>query len=158
MQVTFFTTKKNFIKLFEWMKANIEDVVFLDYHSKKEYLEDELYLGEVGFGKQIFISTKQLTSKFIDFSFKESHMYGIELSFCYSDESIYTSDYTMYNPYKEPDRKIYSSRIYRDGFYNDLEETKILKPIYTKIVNKIKSNSNYKNYGYIVGYFLYFKK
>ena len=111
------------------MKANIEDVVFLDYHTKKEYLKDELYLGEVGFGKQIFISTKQLTSKFIDFSFKESHMYGIELSFCYSDESIYTSDYTMYNPYKEPDRKIYSSRIYRDGFYNDLEETKILNQV-----------------------------
>lgn len=158
MQVTFFTTKINFIKLFEWMKANIEDIVFLDHHTKKEYLENELYLGEVGFGKQIFISTKQLTSKFIDFSFKEMHMYGIELTFYYFDEPIYTEDYTNYNPYKDRDRQVYSSRVYKDGYYADLEETKLLKSIYTKIINKIKRNSDYKNFGYIVGYFLKFER
>lgn len=158
MQITFFTTKINFIKLFEWMKTNIEDVIFLDCHTKKEFLEDELYLSEVGFGKQIFISTKQLKSKFKDFSFKEMHTYGIELTFYFSDASIYTEDYTNYNPYKDKDRQVYSSRVYRDGYYNDLEETKLLKPIYTKIINKIKRNSDYKNFGYIVGYFLNFKK
>ena len=158
MQITFFTTKENFIKLFDWIKLNINDVVFIDPKSKKEFNFELLYSENVGYGKQIFITTKQLFEKMKDFSIIELNKYGVELLFCYSDESIYTSDYTMYNPYKEPDRKIYSSRIYRDGVYNDLEETKILKPIYTKIVNKIKSNSNYKNYGYIVGYFLYFKK
>lgn len=158
MQITFFTTKENFIKLFDWIKLNINDVVFIDPKSKKEFNFELLYSENVGYGKQIFITTKQLFEKMKDFSIIELNKYGVELLFCYSDESIYTSDYTMYNPYKEPDRKIYSSRIYRDGVYNDLEETKILKPIYTKIVNKIKSNSNYKNYGYIVGYFLCFKK
>lgn len=158
MQITFFTTKENFIKLFDWIKLNINDVVFIDPKSKKEFNFELLYSENVGYGKQIFITTKKLFEKMKDFSIIELNKYGVELLFCYSDESIYTSDYTMYNPYKEPDRKIYSSRIYRDGVYNDLEETKILKPIYTKIVNKIKSNSSYKNYGYIVGYFLCFKK
>ena len=89
---------------------------------------------------------------------KVFYINGIELSFCYSDESIYTSDYTMYNPYKEPDRKIYSSRIYKCGYYNDLEETEILKVIYNKIVNKIKRHSEFKNWEYLAGYFLFFKK
>lgn len=158
MQITFFTTKENFIKLFDWINEKIEDVVFIDSTNKKEFNKALLYSGEVRFGKQIFVTTKQMLDKMKDLSIVESNKYGVELSFCYSDESIYTSDYTMYNPYKEPDRKIYSSRVYKSRYYNDMEEAKILNPIYNKIVNKIKRHSEYKNWGYLVGYFFKFEK
>ena len=36
MQITFFTTKENFIKLFDWINE-IEDVVFIDSTNKKEF-------------------------------------------------------------------------------------------------------------------------
>lgn len=120
MQITFFTTKENFIKLFDWINEKIEDVVFIDSTNKKEFNKALLYSDEVRFGKQLFVTTKQIFNKMKDLSIVELNKYGVELSFCYSDESIYTSDYTMYNPYKEPDRKIYSSRIYKCGYYNDL--------------------------------------
>ena len=132
MQITFFTTKENFIKLFEWIKEKIEDVVFIDSSNKMEFNTKLLYSAEVGFGKQIFVTTKSIFDNMNDLSIVELNKYGVELYICYSDESIYTSDYTMYNPYKEPDRKIYSSRIYKSGYYN-LEETEILKPIYNNI-------------------------
>ena len=157
MQITFFTTKENFIKLIDWIKEKIEDVVFVDSSNKKEFNTDLLYSGEVGFGKQIFVTTKSIFDNINDLSIVELNKYGVELYICYSDESIYTSDYTMYNPYKEPDRKIYSSRIYKSGYYN-LEETEILKPIYNKIANKIRRHSEFKNWGYLVGYFLNFDK
>lgn len=156
MQITFFTTKENFIKLFEWIKEKIEDVVFIDSSNKMEFNAKPLYSGEVGFGKQIFVTTKSIFDNMNDLSIVELNKYGVELYICYSDESIYTSDYTMYNPYKEPDRKIYSSRVNKSGYYNDMEEAKILNPIYNKIVNKIKRHSEYKNWGYLVGYFLKF--
>lgn len=158
MQITFFTTKENFIKLFDWINEKIEDVVFIDSTNKKEFNKALLYSEEVRFGKQLFVTTKQIFDKMKELSIVEFNKYGVELSFCYSDESIYTSDYTMYNPYKEPDRKIHSSRIYRSGYYNDLEETEILKVIYNKIANKIKRHSEFKNWGYLVGYFLNFDK
>lgn len=157
MQITFFTTKENFIKLFDWINEKIEDVVFIDSSNKKEFNKAMLYSKEVGFGKQIFVTTKSIFDNMNDLSIVELNKYGVELYICYSDESIYTSDYTMYNPYKEPDRKIYSSRIYKSGYYN-LEETKILKPIYNKIANKIRRHSEFKNWGYLVGYFLNFDK
>ena len=157
MQITFFTTKENFIKLFEWIKEKIEDVVFIDSSNKMEFNTKLLYSAEVGFGKQIFVTTKSIFDNMNDLSIVELNKYGVELYICYSDESIYTSDYTMYNPYKEPDRKIYSSRIYKSGYYN-LEETEILKPIYNKIANKIRRHSEFKNWGYLVGYFLNFDK
>lgn len=158
MQITFFTTKENFIKLFDWIKEKVDDVVFIDSTNKKEFDTELLYSGEVGFGKQIFVTTRQIFDKMNDLSIVESYRYGIELFICYSDETIYTSDYTMYNPYKEPDRKIYSSRIYESGNYNNLEETEILKTIYNKIANKIRRHSKFKNWGYLVGYFLKFNQ
>ena len=54
------------------------------------------------------------------------------------------------------DRKIYSSRIYISGYYNDLEGAKALKSIYNKIANKIRRHSKFNNWGYLVGYFLKF--
>ena len=156
MQITFFTTKENFIKLFDWINEKIEDVVFIDSTNKKEFNKALLYSREVRFGKQIFVTSKQIFDKMKDLSIVELNKFGVELYICYSDESIYTSDYTMYNPYKEPDRKIYSSRVYKSGYYNDMEEAKILNLIYNKIVNKIKRHSEYKNCGYLVGYFLKF--
>lgn len=158
MQITFFTTKENFIKLFEWIKGKIEDVVFIDSSNKMEFNIELLYSGEVGFGKQIFVTTKSIFDNMNDLSIVELNKYGVELLIYYSDESIYTSDYTMYNPYKEPDRKIYVSRVYKSGYFKDMEETKILNPIYNKIVNKIKRHSEYKNCGYLVGYFFKFEK
>lgn len=43
MQITFFTTKENFIKLFEWIKEKIEDVVFIDSSNKMEFNTKLLY-------------------------------------------------------------------------------------------------------------------
>ena len=49
MQITFFTTKENFIKLFCWIKENIEDVVFIDSTNKEEFNSELLYSGGVGY-------------------------------------------------------------------------------------------------------------
>lgn len=35
MQITFFTTKENFIKLFDWIEEKVDDVVFIDSTNKK---------------------------------------------------------------------------------------------------------------------------
>lgn len=100
MQITFFTTKENFIKLFCWIKENIEDVVFIDSTNKEEFNSELLYSGGVGYGKQIFLTTREIFNKMKELSIVESYKCGVELYICYSDEAIYTSDYTMYNPYK----------------------------------------------------------
>lgn len=156
MQTNFFTTKENFIKLFDWIKENIEDVVFINSMKKTVNETELLYSGDVKFGCQFFITTKQILEKMQDLSIVTLNKFGVELSIVYSDKSIYTADFTMYNPYKEPDRQIYPSRIYRDGYYSELEESKILKKIYSKIKNKIIRHSAFKNFGYIEGHFLKF--
>ena len=63
MQITFFTTKENFIKLFDWINEKIEDVVFIDSTNKNEFNKALLYSGEVRFGKQLFVTTKQIFDK-----------------------------------------------------------------------------------------------
>ena len=42
MQIDFFATKSNIIKLFSWISENVEDVVFLDFYTKKEFSLDDV--------------------------------------------------------------------------------------------------------------------
>lgn len=157
MQINFFATKSNIIKLFTWISENVEDVVFLDFYTKKEFSLEELQHGEVGYGEQILISTRQFAENFKEWTFKEAHINCVELYFTYSDEEIYTSDYSGYNPYRDSvKRPIHTCRVYRMGFYNDRDESKTLIPIYKKITGKIKRHSVYKNWGYLCGYLLNF--
>ena len=46
---------------------------------KKEFDTELLYSGEVGFGKQIFLTTRQIFDKMKDLSIVESYKCGVEL-------------------------------------------------------------------------------
>ena len=142
MQIEFFTTKDNFLELFEWVKANICDLVVLDPDTKGELDESELYQAEIGYWKKIYFTTGEFVPNIKSFSFPELQKYCVALVFGYSPDTVYTMDYTDFNLQKNKTGNMWS-RLYRGSFYSSDEETKVLKSIYNKIAGKIRRNSTY---------------
>lgn len=142
MQIEFLTSKANFIKLYAWIKDSFSDVVILDRDTICEFDERELYQAEVGYSKRICFTTKEFAPHIKEFYSKEYYKYGVELAIGYCPDDVYTMDFTGYNLQKSEDGNI-PSRLYRDSFYSNDEETKVLKSIYNKIAGKIRRSSVY---------------
>ena len=142
MQIEFFTNKENFLKLYAWIKDNIENLLILDCKTKREFDESELYQAEVGYSKKICFTTREFAPFITEFCSKEYYKYSVELYIGYCPDDVYTMDFTGYNLQKSEDGNI-PSRLYRDSFYSSDEETKVLKSIYNKIAGKIRRNSTY---------------
>ena len=142
MQIEFLTSKDNFLKLYAWIKDNIEDLVVLDCKTKCELDESELYQAVVGYSKKICFTTREFAPLITEFCSKEYYKYSVELYIGYCPDDVYTMDFTGYNLQKAEDGNI-PSRLYRDSFYSSDEETKMLKSIYNKIAGKIRRNSVY---------------
>ena len=142
MQIEFFTNKENFLKLYAWIKDNIENLVILDCKTKRELDESELYQAEVGYSKKICFTTREFAPLITEFCSKEYYKYSVELYIGYCPDDVYTMDFAGYNLQKAEDGNI-PSRLYRDSFYSSDEETKVLKSIYNKIAGKIRRNSVY---------------
>ena len=142
MQIEFFTNKENFLKLYAWIKDNIENLVILDCKTKREFDESELYQAEVGYSKKICFTTREFAPLITEFCSKEYYKYSVELYIGYCPDDVYTMDFTGYNLQKAEDGNI-PSRLYRDSFYSSDEETKVLKSIYNKIASKIRRGSVY---------------
>ena len=142
MQIEFFTNKENFLKLYAWIKDNIENLVILDCKTKRELDESELYQAEVGYSKKICFTTREFAPLITEFCSKEYYKYSVELYIGYCPDDVYSMDFTGYNLQKSEDGNI-PSRLYRDSFYSSDEETKALKSIYNKIAGKIRRNSVY---------------
>ena len=142
MQIEFFTNKENFLKLYAWIKDNIENLVILDCKTRCELDESELYQAEVGYSKKICFTTREFAPLITEFCSKEYYKYSVELYIGYCPDDVYTMDFTGYNLQKAEDGNI-PSRLYRDSFYSSDEETKALKSIYNKIAGKIRRNSTY---------------
>ena len=142
MQIEFLTSKENFLKLYAWIKDNIENLVILDCKARCELDESELYQAEVGYYKKICFTTREFAPLITEFCSKEYYKYSVELYIGYCPDDVYTMDFTGYNLQKAEDGNI-PSRLYRDSFYSSDEETKVLKSIYNKIAGKIRRNSVY---------------
>ena len=142
MQIEFLTNKENFLKLYAWIKDNIENLVILDCKTKRELDESELYQAEVGYSKKICFTTREFAPLITEFCSKEYYKYSVELYIGYCPDDVYTMDFTGYNLQKSEDGNI-PSRLYRDSYYSSDEETKVLKSIYNKIAGKIRRNSVY---------------
>ena len=142
MQIEFFTNKENFLKLYTWIKDNIENLVILDCKTRCELDESELYQAEVGYSKKICFTTREFAPLITEFCSKEYYKYSVELYIGYCPDDVYTMDFAGYNLQKAEDGNI-PSRLYRDSFYSSDEETKVLKSIYNKIAGKIRRNSTY---------------
>ena len=142
MQIEFFTNKENFLKLYAWIKDNIENLLILDCKTRCELDESELYQAEVGYSKKICFTTREFAPLITEFCSKEYYKYSVELYIGYCPNDVYTMDFTGYNLQKSEDGNI-PSRLYRDSFYSSDEETKVLKSIYNKIAGKIRRNSVY---------------
>ena len=142
MQIEFLTSKENFLKLYAWIKDNIENLVILDCKTRCELDESELYQAEVGYSKKICFTTREFAPLITEFCSKEYYKYSVELYIGYCPDDVYTMDFAGYNLQKAEDGNI-PSRIYRDSYYSSDEETKVLKSIYNKIAGKIRRNSVY---------------
>ena len=142
MQIEFLTNKENFLKLYAWIKDNIENLVILDCKTRCELDESELYQAEVGYSKKICFTTREFAPLITEFCSKEYYKYSVELYIGYCPDDVYTMDFAGYNLQKAEDGNI-PSRLYRDSFYSSDEETKVLKSIYNKIAGKIRRNSVY---------------
>ena len=142
MQIEFLTSKENFLKLYIWVKDNICDLVVRDCKTKRELDESELYQAEVGYSKKICFTTRELAPLITEFYTKDYYKYSVELYIGYCPDTVYTMDFTGYNLQKAEDGNI-PSRLYRDSFYSNDEETKVLKSIYSKIAGKIRRSSTY---------------
>lgn len=142
MQIEFLTSKENFLKLYAWIKDNIENLVILDCKTRCELDESELYQAEVGYSKKICFTTREFAPHITEFCSKEYYKYSVELYIGYCPDDVYTMDFTGYNLQKSEDGNI-PSRLYRDSYYSSDEETKVLKSIYNKIAGKIRRNSVY---------------
>ena len=130
------------MKLYAWIKDNIENLVILDCKTRCELDESELYQAEVGYSKKICFTTREFAPLITEFCSKEYYKYSVELYIGYCPNDVYTMDFTRYNLQKSEDGNI-PSRLYRDSFYSSDEETKVLKSIYNKIAGKIRRNSVY---------------
>ena len=130
------------MKLYAWIKDNIENLVILDCKTRCELDESELYQAEVGYSKKICFTTREFAPLITEFCSKEYYKYSVELYIGYCPDDVYTMDFTGYNLQKAEDGNI-PSRLYRDSFYSSDEETKVLKSIYNKIAGKIRRNSVY---------------
>ena len=142
MQIEFLTSKENFLKLYAWIKDNIENLVILDCKTRCELDESELYQAEVGCSKKICFTTREFAPLITEFCSKVYYKYSVELYIGYCPDDVYTMDFAGYNLQKAEDGNI-PSRLYRDSFYSSDEETKVLKSIYNKIAGKIRRNSVY---------------
>ena len=130
------------MKLYAWIKDNIENLVILDCKTRCELDESELYQAEVGYSKKICFTTREFAPHITEFCSKEYYKYSVELYIGYCPDDVYTMDFTGYNLQKSEDGNI-PSRLYRDSYYSSDEETKLLKSIYNKIAGKIRRNSVY---------------
>ena len=142
MQIEFLTSKENFLKLYAWIKDNIENLVILDCKTRCELDESELYQAEVGYSKKICFTTREFAPLITEFCSKVYYKYSVELYIGYCPDDVYTMDFARYNLQKAEDGNI-PSRLYRDSFYSSDEKTKVLKSIYNKIAGKIRRNSVY---------------
>ena len=79
MQIEFFTNKENFLKLYAWIKDNIENLVILDCKTRCELDESELYQADVGYSKKICFTTREFAPLITEFCSKEYYKYSVEL-------------------------------------------------------------------------------
>ena len=99
MQVYFYTNKEKFIELFEWIKKEFPNIRYFDNTKNCLLDETEIYNGEPGYSKHIFLTDEYSTlySKVRDnnsYDFPEEKyplifQNGIELLLGYSENKIY---------------------------------------------------------------------
>lgn len=166
MQVYFYTNKEKFIELFEWIKKEFLNIRYFDNTKNCLLDETEIYNGEPGYSKHIFLTDEYSTlySKVRDnnsYDFPEEKyplifQNGIELLLGYSENKIYNFDFTNYNPYdKANHEKFYRCKFYGDSYY--LENNELYVKMYQKICRKIRKNSTKINGKYYGFYWLYGK-
>lgn len=160
MQIYFYTSKKNFIELFEWIKTNFKNLNYYDNRKNKCFNEQEVYNGIIGYTRQIILTDEKsmLSEKmklnnfdFIEEKYPFIWKSGIELTFGYSDDEIYRFDFSSYNPYdKKINEPFYRCRFYLDSFY--LSNNEMYKSIFQKICKKIRKDSIHINGEYVKDY------
>lgn len=164
MQINFYLNKENFIELFEWIKKEFPNIRYFDNNKNCILDETEIYNGEPGYSKQIYLTNEHSTlySKVRDnnsYDFPEGkHLVwqsGIELLFGYSENKVYNFDFTNYNPYDKANHEEFDiCRFYGDSYY--LGNNELYVKMYQKICRKIRKNSTKIN-GYYVNEWLYGK-
>ena len=61
MQVYFYTNKEKFIELFEWIKKEFSNIRYFDSNKNCILDETEIYNGEPGYSKQIYLTDEHST-------------------------------------------------------------------------------------------------
>lgn len=159
MQINFYTNKENFIELFEWIKNKFKNIKFYDRENNVCLDEQLLYFKTTGYNGLLVLTDENsaLSEKMkinkLDFSegkFPFLWKSGIELSFGYSDETVYEFDFSTFNPYKDICESFYRCRFYLDTYY--LSDNVMYKTIFNKICGKIRRNSIHINGMYVKDY------